>query len=200
MHRRLVVAMQVEDDIGVERQAEQGLAQLADLVHRPVAVQRREQRRTHQRHILPGVAGQPAGKGGGGRGGEVGVVPVEIAVAGKRETADVIIQHRLRQADRIGARHQHDLAADRAGRVQRVETPDQVMGGQHARQLVGVQPSLDIGLGPGARRAVAVGGHAAAGSGGGGGQRDPGGGLVMTALGKGRRTLAQRHGAVMESV
>ena len=53
----------------------------------------------------------------------------------------------LGQADRIGQRHQHDLAAHRAGSLGRFEQRAQVMRHQHARQFFRMQAGLQVDLG-----------------------------------------------------
>ena len=56
----------------------------------------------------------------------------------------------LRQADRVGGGHQHDLAPEQSGGFSSLQPGAQVVRGEHAGQLFGVQAGLDVNLQTGA--------------------------------------------------
>ena len=78
--------------------------------------------------------------------GQIGVVAVEVLRGVQVKAPHGFVVHPLRQADRIGHRHQDDLADHVALPLGRFQQGAQVMGDQHAGQFFGVQAGLDVGL------------------------------------------------------
>ena len=69
---------------------------------------------------------------------------IKIGAGRQVEAAERRAVDRLRQAERIGGRHQHDLALHLVLRFQRRQFGAQELRHQYARHLVGVQRGLDI--------------------------------------------------------
>mmetsp|Transcript_9628 Transcript_9628/g.22429 ORF Transcript_9628/g.22429 Transcript_9628/m.22429 type:complete len:283 (+) Transcript_9628:4067-4915(+) len=139
VHHRLGIAVQVECDVGVAGQTHQRAAQRLQL-----RVGRRSQHGGFQRAAQHGHIGLRVGAElrlhGLGHGVDlVGVVAVEVLAGGQLEAAGMHMQQVLGQADRVGHGHQHDLAAQAAGGLQRIQLQAQVVGHQHAGQFVGMQ-------------------------------------------------------------
>jgi len=162
-----VVAMQVEDQVGVEREARQRQAQAVQGVARRAARQVLGHRGANRGDVLGLRVAQPGPDGLGDRREEIRPVAVEIAAAGELVASDVLRTDELAQTEGIGVGHHDDLAEDLARRLGRIEPAQEVLDGQHGRHLVGVQRGLEIGLGAGAGRAVAVNQDLAPGAGGG---------------------------------
>ena len=92
------------------------------------------------------------------------VVPVEIAAAIEVEAADMDMFDALREADRVGHRHDDDLAFQHALGIGLVEPAHEMVEHQHARQFIRVQPCLEVDEGPGVGRTVAHHAQAARGA------------------------------------
>ncbi len=154
VHHGLAVAVQVQDDVGVDAQTQQRAAQALE---RAVFRQRGgalAQGGADQRDVVRRVAVQLAVDPLDDRVEQVGVVAVEVLAAGEIESALHRLKHALRQADRIGHRHQHDLAEDAPLGLEPGQAGAQVVGHQQPGNLVGVQRGLQRGLGAAAGRAV----------------------------------------------
>ena len=84
---------------------------------------------------------------------------MKFVAVGEIEAADGAAQHALGQADRIGGRHQHDLALDPALGLERPQSLAQVMRHDHAGDLVGMERRLDVDARARAFRAEAMDGQ-----------------------------------------
>jgi hypothetical protein len=79
-------------------------------------------------------------------GGHVLVGAVEVDAGRQVVAAEGRAVDRLRQPDRVGGRHQDDLALDPALGIEPVQFLAQDVRDQHGRHLVGVQRGLDVDL------------------------------------------------------
>jgi len=149
----LAVAVQVQHDVGVDAQAQQRAAQAFERRARGQRLGELAQRLAHEGDVGVRIGPQPAIDAREHALVQVGVVAVEVLAAAQVEAAHRRLQHALREADRVGHGHQHDLADDAAFGLQRRQALAQVMGDQQAGDLVGVQRGLQRGLGAGAGRA-----------------------------------------------
>jgi hypothetical protein len=169
MQHRLIVAMQIEHDVGVDRHGQQGLFERVGVGRRDPGGDRVARMGAHQGHVGGGVVGEQATQGLFQVFGHMLVSAVEIHAGGQVEAAEGRALDRLRQADRIGGRDQHDLAADLARLFQRLELGAQELRHQHAWHFIGMQGALYIDFFAGTRGAVVKTGqrrrHAAAGGG-----------------------------------
>ena len=164
VHQRDVVAMQVEHEIGIVGEAHQLAPQLGILADRIDLIDGLAQRLAHDRDVGVRVFAELALHLGGETLGQIGPAAIEVDAAAEIVAAGEGGVDDLARADRIGDRHHDDLALDLAARGGVVEQADQVMRRQHARNLVGVERGLQIGLRPRARLAVAVRLHEALGA------------------------------------
>ena len=73
-------------------------------------------------------------------------IAVEILAAAGLETPLMIALQQLTEAQWIGHRHQFDHAVEQALGFEFGQALFQRPGGAHARQLIGVQAGLDVGL------------------------------------------------------
>ena len=64
-------------------------------------------------------------------------------------------QNILCQPNRVGKRHQHNLAANQPAFFQHLQLAFERMGHQHGRDFIGMERGLDIGFGANTRRAKA---------------------------------------------
>ena len=71
---------------------------------------------------------------------------VEILARVELKTSHGFVLQPLRRADRVGHGNEHDIAVNLARRIGRLQQRAQVVGGQHTRQLFGMQTGLDIDL------------------------------------------------------
>ena len=142
--------MQIEHDIGVARQAHQHATHARQLGERRICIggiepiELAQHRFAHHARVRIGVARQF--RVDTCRNGRIHrrIVAIEIFAAGQFETALLAVQKRLRKAERIGHRHDDNLAGDFSRRFKGCESRAQMMRHQHARQFIGVQRGLDI--------------------------------------------------------
>ena len=102
------------------------------------------------------VAAEGAGDARAKRLEEVRPVAVEVAAAGQREAAREPPVDDLVEPDRVGVGHENDVPGDLAAPAGVVEQPREMMGDQQGGRLVGMERRLQVGLGPGLGRAIAV--------------------------------------------
>jgi hypothetical protein len=152
VHDRVVVAVQVEHDVGVERQLLQREPLRFQLGARLLLVERFAHRGAHRGDVALRVAGQPAFDARQHERGEIVEIAVEVLHRAELEAAQVIAEHVLREADRVRHRHDHDFAAQLARRLERGDLAAQQRGDQHAGQFVRMQRRLDVDLLAAARR------------------------------------------------
>ncbi len=157
MHHGVVVAMQVEHHVGVERQALQREPLRFELGARLLLVERLAHRRAHGQQVLRRVLAQPALDARHHQRGQVVEVAVEVLHGVQLEAAEMVAEHVLGQADRIRHRHHHDFVAQPPGRLERREMAAQQGRDEHAGQFVGMQRRLDIDLLPAARTVMEAG-------------------------------------------
>ena len=69
---------------------------------------------------------------------------VEVFAAVQFKASRWFVLYALRRANRVGHGYQHDAALDLPGRVQTLQQRAQMVGSQHARQLLGMQAGLDV--------------------------------------------------------
>ncbi|MNS91610.1 hypothetical protein D3C72_1257070 [compost metagenome] len=142
----LVIAVQVEHDVGVDGHAQQGFLQGFRIRARPPGGDGGARMLAYQCHVGLRILSQLASQPGFQFIGHVAVGAVEIDARGQVEAAEWRAMDGLRQADRVGGRHQDDFAMHFAGRFQRQQFAAQKLRHQHARHLVRVQGRLDIHL------------------------------------------------------
>lgn len=119
-----VVAMQIEDKIGAERHMQElSLQTVGSRIIIEVFDQRRPIDNGDQRKI-----------------------PVEVGAGAEVETTLQFAEMRLRGPDRVGLRHDGDVACDRAFAFRLPQPLCEEMQKRRSRQLVGMKPSLDIDL------------------------------------------------------
>jgi hypothetical protein len=153
---KLAVAMAVEHDVGVGGEARQRQAQARDFAGRRARLQARRHGGTDGCDVAHGIGGQLIADPLSQAVEQVRPIAIEIAAAGQLVSAELRRIHHLRDADRIGHRHDDNLAAHLAGAVGLVEQPCEMVQHEHRRGLIGVQRGLQIGLGTRPRLAVAV--------------------------------------------
>ncbi len=151
--------MQVEHDVGIVGEAHQLAPQLRVLADRIDLFDGLAQRLAHDRDVGVRILAELALDLGGKALREVGPSAIEVDAAAEIIASGEGGVDHLSGADRIGDRHHDDLALDLAARVGIVQQADQMMGGQHARNLVGMERGLQIGLRPRAGLAIAMGLH-----------------------------------------
>mmetsp|Transcript_5227 Transcript_5227/g.19549 ORF Transcript_5227/g.19549 Transcript_5227/m.19549 type:complete len:288 (+) Transcript_5227:1233-2096(+) len=146
MKHRLVVAVQVQHELGVHRQPLQQALEGLGFAGRLPGVQQAGAGRADDARIGLGVVAELRldDRDQGGR--QVLEMPVEIGAGGQVEATAGRALQVLGQADGVGHRHQHDLAVDGACRVQQLQPLAQRLGDEHGRDLVGMQGGLQIGL------------------------------------------------------
>ena len=142
--------MQVEHQVGVAGQAEQGPAQPLQGRGGLHGQHMYLHGRPHQGDIGRSVRPQYPAHGVEHGIGEVGIVAVEVLGAVEFEPAHRLVVHPLGQPDGIGHRNQHHLADQAAVLLGVLQQRAQVVGHQHTRQFLGMQTGLHVGLGPGA--------------------------------------------------
>jgi len=139
--------MQVKGDVGVAGVAQQQAVQgfqlrgrrwqfLEDLSHGLA----------DQRDVGLGIRAQTLANQRCHRGAEFDERTVEILAAAQFEAAHVIALQMLIQANRIGHRHHFDNALQTALPFQFVQAQLEFPRGTHARQFIGVQAGLNVGL------------------------------------------------------
>ena len=142
-----VLAVQIQHEVGVQRQAEQGALQVfgrgADLG----GGVRAQQGGADQGGVGSRVAAQPGRHRGGHGRRQVGIGPVEVHAVRQAEPPVQPTHHALLQADRVRHRDNDDLAPDAPGVRMGLQQPDQVPRRQHPRHLVRVETGLDVNLG-----------------------------------------------------
>ena len=82
----------------------------------------------------------------GHRRAQLDEITVEILAAAHLETPLMIALQQLTEAHRVGHRHQFDHAVEQALGFEFGQALFQLPGGAHARQFIGVQAGLDVGL------------------------------------------------------
>ena len=146
----VVVAMQIQHQIGIHRQPDQNRMQG---FHAGLRLERRNrllQGRTDGAYVQCGIVTgletllkQPLQR------------PVEQADAaqavvvlagGKVEAPDMPVEQVLPQPQRVAHGHQHDLRLHAPLRLEPLQPLEQVVRHQRARQLVGMQAGLDVDL------------------------------------------------------
>ena len=145
-----MIAVQVEHDIGIAGERRERLLHRRELGRGLDRVDVHPQRRTD--HIDDGVAvvgfdvvelrldiGCYARE-------KIRIAAIEVFARPRFEAPDAAMEQLLGQADRVGDRHQHDLATDAARGLGAIEQRDQVMHDEHAGQFVRVKTRLQIGL------------------------------------------------------
>ena len=151
MADRLEVAVQVEDDVGVDGESEERLAQGSVLAVRRQVRCRLAQRISDERHVPVRVGtvlrADPRGHGLG----EVGPAAVEVGQEIEVVAARMAAHDRLTEPDRVRHRNDDDLAGDFPFRLRRLQQRTEQGERHDAGQLVAVEARLQIGLGPGAR-------------------------------------------------
>ena len=95
---------------------------------------------------------------------------VEVDAGAEVETAEGAALHVLRQADRVGHGHEHDLALDGSHGFQGREAFDEALRHQHRGHLVGMQRGLEVGLAAGGAGTEVQAAHTALRAGAGGRQ------------------------------
>ncbi|MFT3974613.1 MAG: hypothetical protein QM699_14510 [Amaricoccus sp.] len=151
MHLGLVVGVQIEHDVGVERQPEQGAAQDVELRGRCACRERGRHCRADRRDVRAGVGPEPPGHRVARRWRQIGVAAIEVGGGAGLDPAAKVALDLLGEPDRIGDRH-HDHLARHLRRGQVLRQPAQH---QHPGQLVGMETGLQVYLRPGAGRAEA---------------------------------------------
>jgi hypothetical protein len=156
VHERVIVAVQVEHQVGIGRQAGQRQAQPVQFRACRAPGQQLVDRLADGGDVGCRVVAQPIGDLGAERREDVGPIAVEVAAAGQLEAAGYALVDDLIEADRVGVGHEDDLAGDLAVCSGLIEQPHEMMLDQQAGGLVGVQRGLQIGLGAGVRGAIAM--------------------------------------------
>jgi hypothetical protein len=146
VQHRFVIAMQVEHDVGVDRHRQQDFLEQAGAGVRLPAFQRGERMRADQGDVGLGILAQLAFERLLEVGRDVFIGAVEIHAGRQIVAAEGRAVNRLRQADRVGGRHQDDLSLDPALGIEPVQFLAQEMGDQHGRHLIGMQRGLDVDL------------------------------------------------------
>ena len=160
VQHRLVVGMEVEDDVGVMGEAEQRVAERGDLAGGSAAVERGAHRRSDRRDVAAGVGPEPAVEPLGDRRGEVGIAAVEVARSVRLVAAAQVALACC--ARPIGLATGTSTASPR--RSAAASSTGQLVQHQHSWQLVGMESGLQIRLRARARRPEAQHRHLAAGS------------------------------------
>ena len=78
-------------------------------------------------------------------------IPVEVLAAARLETPLMIALKQLAEAQWIGHRHQFDHTVEQALGFEFGQALFQLPSRAHARQFIGVQAGLDVGLAPATR-------------------------------------------------
>ena len=138
--------MQIKHEVGVMRQQQQRAAQALQFGRRRPSLQVVTHGTPHQAHIGQGVVPQLIAHHGFHRCREVRIVTVEVFRGVELKTAHRFVVQPLRQADRVGHRHQHNFAGDVPGSLSGFKQCAQMVRHQHAGQFLGVQAGLDINL------------------------------------------------------
>jgi hypothetical protein len=146
VQHRFVIAMQVEHDVGVDRHRQQDFLEQAGAGVRLPAFQRGERMRADQGDVGLGILAQLAFERLLEVGRDVFIGAIEIHAGRQIVAAEGRAVNRLRQADRVGGRHQDDLSLDPALGIEPVQFLAQEMGDQHGRHLIGMQRGLDVDL------------------------------------------------------
>ncbi|MND54620.1 hypothetical protein D3C80_456830 [compost metagenome] len=146
-HDRLEIAVQVEHQVGIARLLQQQTAQAVEwrgggwqcidgLAHQA----------SNQLHIVARVAAESALEVGRDHLGQLRELTVEVLPTGEIESALMGCLDHLRQADRVGDRHQFDHPGQAALLLQFAQQALEFHGHAHAGQFVGMQRCLDVGL------------------------------------------------------
>ena len=144
MQQGALGTVQVEHDVGITGEAEQGGLEQRTLARHAQAGQGLGHGLAHDRDIGAGVAAQPLAHSLVDRVGKIGHGAVEVDAAVEVVAPQVMALDTLGKAHRVGEGHQHDLAGDIGIR----EPGEQVVGNQQGRRLAGMDRGLDIGLRP----------------------------------------------------
>jgi hypothetical protein len=146
MHHAFAVAMQVQHDVGVMGQGEQGLAHALQLGGGLPLGQVLGHGGAHRAHVGGSIGAQLALDGRQHFFAEVRVVAVEVLRAVELKAAHGLVVQALGQAYGVGDRHQHHLTGELARRLGRFQQRAQVVGGEHAGQFLSMQAGLDVDL------------------------------------------------------
>jgi hypothetical protein len=148
--------MQIEHDVGVDRQRQQRFLQRVRVADRFPARDGGACLFTDRHDVRGGVLPEPARQRVLQFIGNVAEAPVEIDARRQVEAAERRAVHELRQPDGIRGRHEDHFAVDAAGGVEAFEFAPQHVRHEHRGHLVRVQRSLDIDLLAAAGGAVVV--------------------------------------------
>jgi len=156
VQQRLVVAVQIEHDVGVDRHPKQRLFQHLRCVLRLPPFDGGACRRTDRGHVRGRIQPEPAGQRIFQFVGDVAEGAVEIGTGAEVEAPEWRAVHDLRQPDRIRGGYQDHFAADASLAIEPFEFAPQDVRDEHRGHLVRVQRCLDIDLAAAARAAVVV--------------------------------------------
>ena len=115
MHHRICIAMQVQHDVGINRQTKQLIFEVLCGGARLQRIGRVFQGTADQMRVGCGIWCQGSTQAVDHGGHQVGMAAVEVAAIAQIKAPLVLAKRLLRQANRVGKRHQHDshLAAGR---------------------------------------------------------------------------------------
>ncbi len=139
VHHRFEIAVQVQHHVGIAGQPLQGQALGLQLRAGGLAGEGVAQMCADQFEVVLRIVAELALDGVADFFAEVDEPAIEVLPALQFVATQRHVHQHLFEADRVGHRHQHDLAAQAAGGFQLRQTLLEVPGDEHARQFVGMQ-------------------------------------------------------------